>query len=84
MSGNGKRALTTQVNIPGDTFLDDDFAFATRDGLVVALQQMRDPVGYESLGLTGPFTRVRFDFRLQEAASDRETIAASRYETELR
>ncbi|WER48382.1 dioxygenase [Cupriavidus sp. WKF15] len=83
VSGEGKRALTTQVNIPGDTFIDDDFAFATRDGLVVELQQVQDPAGYESLGLTGPFTRVQFDFRLQEAASDRETIAASRYETEL-
>jgi catechol 1,2-dioxygenase len=82
VSGEGKRALTTQVNLPGDTFLDDDFAFATRDGLVVALQPVQDATGYESLGLSGPFTRVQFDFRLQDAASDRETIAASRYETE--
>lgn len=83
VSGEGKRALTTQVNIPGDTFIDDDFAFATRDGLVVELEQVQDPAGYESLGLTGAFTRVQFDFHLQEAASDRETIPASRYETEL-
>ena len=83
VSGEGKRALTTQVNIPGDTFIDDDFAFATRDGLVVELEQVQDAAGYESLGLTGAFTRVQFDFRLQEAASDRETIPASRYETEL-
>jgi catechol 1,2-dioxygenase len=83
VSGEGKRALTTQVNIPGDTYIDDDFAFATRDGLVVQLQQVQSPAGYESLGLTGPFTRVQFDFRLQDATSDREAIPASRYETEL-
>jgi len=83
VSGEGKRALTTQVNIPGDTYIDDDFAFATRDGLVVELQQVQNPTGYESLGLTGPFTRVQFNFHLQEATNDRETIPASRYETEL-
>lgn len=81
VSGKGKRALTTQVNIPGDTYLDDDFAFATRDGLVVKLQQEQNTAGYESLGLDKSFTRVRFDFHLQDANSDREVTAASRYET---
>lgn len=79
VSGQGKRALTTQVNIPGDTFLDDDFAFATRDGLVVELEPVVSVDGYESLGLDGPFTRVRFDFRLQDALSDDEAVPASRY-----
>ncbi|NUO85560.1 MAG: catechol 1,2-dioxygenase [Cupriavidus sp.] len=81
VSGSGKRALTTQVNIPGDTYLDDDFAFATRDGLVVALEPVQDSAGYESLGLHQPFTRIRFDFRLQDAGSEREAIPASRYQT---
>jgi catechol 1,2-dioxygenase len=81
VSGEGKRALTTQVNIPGDTYLDDDFAFATRDGLVVELEQAESAAGYESLGMSAPFTRIRFDFRLQDAANQREALAASRYET---
>lgn len=80
VSGAGKRALTTQINIPGDTFLDDDFAFATRDGLVVALEPVQSAAGYESLGLDGPFTRVRFDFRLQDALSEDEATPASRYD----
>lgn len=74
----GLRTLTTQVNIPGDTFIDDDFAFATRDGLVVELERDTPPAGYESLGISAPFTRVRFDFVLQPAASEQESAPQSR------
>lgn len=81
VSGGGKRALTTQVNIPGDTFLDDDFAFATRDGLVVLLEKIEHSDAYASLGVTGPFTHVRFDFVLQDAVTDGEAVPASRYDT---
>jgi len=81
VSGPGKRALTTQVNIPGDTFLDDDFAFATRDGLIVSLEKVEGSTEYASLGVAGPFTRVRFDFVLQDALNEEETIAASRYQS---
>jgi catechol 1,2-dioxygenase len=68
VSAPGARTLTTQVNIPGDTFINDDFAFATRDGLIANLVAVESPVGYESLGITGPFTRIQFDFRLQPTA----------------
>lgn len=74
----GQRLLTTQVNIPGDTFIDDDFAFATRDGLVVTLEAGTPPAGYESLGVTEPFTRVRFDFHLQRALHDDESRPLAR------
>jgi catechol 1,2-dioxygenase len=67
VSAPGVRTLTTQVNIPGDRFINDDFAFATRDGLIVTLEQVNDPAGYESLGVHAPFTRIRFDFRLPRA-----------------
>lgn len=79
VSGGAKRALTTQINIPGDTFLDDDFAFATRDGLVVELETVQSAAGYESLGVQAPFTRVRFDFRLQDVLNEGEATPASRY-----
>ncbi|HWT19167.1 MAG TPA: dioxygenase [Variovorax sp.] len=72
------RTLTTQINIPGDTFIDDDFAFATRDGLIVELEPGTSPAGYESLGVTAPFTRVRFDFVLQPAAAPEEADGLSR------
>lgn len=58
----GLRTLTTQVNIPDDSFIDDDFAFATRDGLIVEIEKNVAPAGYESLGIGAPFTRSRFDF----------------------
>jgi catechol 1,2-dioxygenase len=70
--------LTTQINIPGDSYIDDDFAFATRDGLIVELERGVAPAGYESLGITAPFVRSRFDFVLQPAASTEEASPAAR------
>jgi catechol 1,2-dioxygenase len=80
ISAPGSRALTTQINIPGDTYIDDDFAFATRDGLVVTLEKVDSGKGYESLGIDGPFTRIRFDFKLQPAAAEQEALHIGRYE----
>lgn len=79
VSAPDMRALTTQINIPGDTFIDDDFAFATRDGLIVELEKRTPQKGYESLGVDAPFTRIRFDFVLQRASDERETAGMSRY-----
>src|SRR5260370_224124 len=50
----GHRTLTTQINIPGDTYIDDAFAFATRDGLVLKIEHDVAPAGYESLRLGPP------------------------------
>lgn len=74
----GKRTLTTQVNIPGDTYIDDDFAIATRDGLILELQENTSPKGYESLGVNAPFTRVQFDFVMQPALDDKESKPQAR------
>ena len=62
----------------GDTFIDDDFAFATRDGLILALEKNTPPRGYESLGITAPFTRSRFDFVMQPAVDASESSPTSR------
>lgn len=80
VSADGMRALTTQVNIPGDTYIDDDFAFATRDGLVVTLERSDSATGYESLQMNAPFTRIKFDFSLQPALAAEETRHLGRYE----
>ena len=74
----GLRTLTTQVNVPGDSFIDDDFAFATRDGLILTLEKNTPPAGYESLGVTEPFTRVPFDFVMQPAVDEHEASPQSR------
>ena len=70
--------LTTQVNIPGDTFIDDDFAFATRDGLVLNIRHDVDPAGYESLGITTPCERAKFDFKMQKAVAADDTDPRTR------
>ena len=74
----GLRTLTTQVNVPGDSFIDDDFAFATRDGLILTLEPNTPAQGYESLGIETPFTRVPFDFVMQPAASEDESLPEAR------
>ncbi|MEJ8823301.1 dioxygenase [Variovorax humicola] len=74
----GLRTLTTQVNVPGDSFIDDDFAFATRDGLILKLERNTPPKGYESLGVTTQFTRVPFDFVMQPAADESEADPLAR------
>ena len=80
VTAEGMRTLTTQINIPGDTFLDDDFAFATRDGLIVALEPNTPAQGYESLGVSAPFTRAHFDFVLQPAIDADEARPEARME----
>jgi catechol 1,2-dioxygenase len=80
VAAKGMRTLTTQINIPGDTYIDDDFAFATRDGLIVELQRDVASEGYESLGITQPFVRSRFDFILQAAIDDNEARPLTRME----
>ena len=74
----GMRTLTTQVNVPGDSFIDDDFAFATRDSLVLKLEKNTPAKGYESLGIAAPFTRVPFDFVMQPAANESESSPEAR------
>jgi catechol 1,2-dioxygenase len=74
------RTLTTQVNIPGDTYIDDDFAFATRDGLIVGLEKNVAPAGYESLGIHAPFTRSKFNFVMQTATNADEALPLTRME----
>jgi catechol 1,2-dioxygenase len=76
----GMRTLTTQVNIPGDTYIDDDFAFATRDGLIVTLERNVPAKGYESLGIKEPFTRSIFNFVLPKAVSEDEALPLTRME----
>jgi catechol 1,2-dioxygenase len=74
----GLRTLTTQVNVPGDSFIDDDFAFATRDGLILTLEKNTPAKGYESLGVNEPFTRVPFDFVMQPAIDESEADPKAR------
>ena len=58
------RKLTTQINIDGDEYLWDDFAFASREGLVPSVNRVSDPEELARRGLDKPFASIDFDFRL--------------------
>lgn len=60
----GFRKLTTQFNIEGDQYLWDDFAFATRDGLVATAVDVTDEAEIARRSLTGPFKHIQFDIEL--------------------
>ncbi|EJM95746.1 catechol 1,2-dioxygenase [Herbaspirillum sp. YR522] len=70
ISAPGMRKLTTQINIEGDPFLWDDFAFATRDGLVPALKQVTDAAAIRSNELDAPFYSIDFDFTMHREQAD--------------
>jgi catechol 1,2-dioxygenase len=70
VSAPGHRQLTTQINIDGDAYLHDDFAFATRDGLIPAVHRIDDPAEIHARGLNAPFARITFDFVLNREADN--------------
>ncbi|MCA1326712.1 catechol 1,2-dioxygenase [Herbaspirillum sp. alder98] len=70
ISAPGRRKLTTQINIEGDPFLWDDFAFATRDGLVPALTHITDAAAIRKNELDAPFYSIDFDFTMHREQSD--------------
>jgi catechol 1,2-dioxygenase len=70
VSAPGYRKLTTQINIAGDEYLWDDFAFATRDGLVPEVRRSSDPAAIKARGLNAPFAEITFDFVLHPERAD--------------
>jgi catechol 1,2-dioxygenase len=77
VSSPGQRKLTTQINIDGDAYLWDDFAFATREGLVPPIVRIADPAQIDARRLDKPFASIDFDFHMS-----RETEAAPGTEVE--
>ena len=71
VSAPGHRKLTTQINIDGDEYLWDDFAFASREGLVPPVVRIDDPAQLDAQRVNAPFASIDFDFRLY-----RDTAAA--------
>jgi catechol 1,2-dioxygenase len=64
VSAPGHRHLTTQINIDGDPDLHDDFAYATRDGLIPPVHKQDDSDKVRQAGLNVPFSEINFDFVL--------------------
>ncbi len=75
VSAPGYRQLTTQINIAGDKFLYDDFAFATRDELIPAVTRHADGTGLKAanaseMGMNAPYSEIKFDFTLNREVAD--------------
>ncbi|ACL57347.1 catechol 1,2-dioxygenase [Methylobacterium nodulans] len=70
VSGPEHRQLTTQINLADDPYVYDDFAFGTRDGLVVEVERVTDPAAIAAAGLNEPFSKIRFDFALNPEIAD--------------
>ncbi|WP_163558458.1 catechol 1,2-dioxygenase [Halomonas sp. NO4] len=64
ISAPGHQHLTTQINLAGDPYTFDDFAFATREELVVPAQRIEDADEIARRELDGPFAEVVFDVEL--------------------
>lgn len=63
-SADGHRKLTTQINIDGDEYLWDDFAFASREGLVPEVTMVDDADKLQEKALDKPYASIDFDFHL--------------------
>jgi catechol 1,2-dioxygenase len=64
ISAPGYRQLTTQINIKGDEYTYDDFAFATREELIPEITHHTDPAEMQQRGADRPFATITFDFTL--------------------
>ncbi|WP_397449979.1 catechol 1,2-dioxygenase [Pseudomonas sp. NA-150] len=72
ISAPGHRHLTTQINLSGEQYLYDDFAYATRDELVAEIRFSEDQVVARSYGVEGRFAEIDFDFAVQSTAQAAE------------
>jgi catechol 1,2-dioxygenase len=74
----GHRKLTTQINIDGDEYLHDDFAFATRDGLIPTVRRVTDAAAIREQGLNAPYAEITFDFVLNPEQTTAPTTEVNR------
>lgn len=66
VSADGHRKLTTQINIEGDPLINDDFAYATREGLVPRVIERDDEASIHANNLNTPFAEIEFDIYLTQ------------------
>jgi len=78
VSAPGYRKLTTQFNIEGDQYLWDDFAFATREGLVATAVDVTDEAEIAKRSLNGPFKHIQFDIELVKEKQDAPSTEVDR------
>jgi catechol 1,2-dioxygenase len=72
------RKLTTQINIAGDPLVNDDFAFATRDGLVPEITQHDGRAPVQGIDMGEAFDEIVFDFHLTALVDGQDNQAVER------
>ncbi|RLL49867.1 catechol 1,2-dioxygenase [Acinetobacter cumulans] len=78
ISAPGYRKLTTQFNIEGDQYLWDDFAFATREGLVATAVDVTDEAEITYRGLNQPFKHITFNVELVKEQTEAPSTEVDR------
>ncbi|MFJ3485283.1 catechol 1,2-dioxygenase [Pseudomonas sp. NPDC090202] len=78
ISAPGHRHLTTQINLAGEKYLHDDFAYATRDELIADIRFIEDEQKAQARGISGRFAEIDFDFTLQSADEPKAEQRAAR------
>lgn len=78
ISAPGFEHLTTQINLSNDEHLWDDFAYATRDGLIGEIRFVEDPALSAQRNVEGRFAEMSFDFHLRPARSEQATQRSQR------
>jgi catechol 1,2-dioxygenase len=68
-SASGYRKLTTQINIEGDPYLWDDFAFATREGLVPKIVRIDGNEAKQRFGIDRNVATATFNITMQTEKS---------------
>ncbi|KQU62782.1 catechol 1,2-dioxygenase [Aminobacter sp. DSM 101952] len=83
VSAPGYRHLTTQINIEGDEYLFEDFAFGTRNDLIPPVARVSDPKVLAERQVQEPFASIDFDFVLMpevegvtDTVVERERVSA--------
>ncbi|MBO1360122.1 catechol 1,2-dioxygenase [Acetobacter sacchari] len=74
----GYRQLTTQINIENDPYINDDFAYATRDELIPPIIRHSNSADISAAGLNEPYAEIKFDFVLTPALNEEEEHFSSR------
>ena len=79
VSAPGYRQVITHVFVDGDPYLDSDAVFAVKESLIARFRKVDSPEEAKKLGLSSPFLRLDWDFRLAPEAGvrARQTISAA-------
>lgn len=78
ISAPGHRHLTTQINLSGEQYLHDDFAYATRDELIADIRFSDDQATARAYGVEGRFAEIDFDFTVQSSDAAQEQARLER------